>query len=132
MRNFPLDGMRVLVIEDEFLIAMDVEQLCREHGATDVVIMRSLAELGSDPFAGRSFDVAILDVMVSRGSTLEFAAKLRARNIPFVFATGFDRTEEIFDALSDAEIVSKPYSGDALIQAMSRAVGRIREASGSV
>ena len=79
MRNFPLDGMRVLVIEDEFLIAMDVEQLCREHGATDVVIMRSLAELGSDPFAGRSFDVAILDVMVSRGSTLEFAAKLRAR-----------------------------------------------------
>ncbi|TIX20809.1 MAG: response regulator, partial [Mesorhizobium sp.] len=33
-----LDGLRILVLEDEFLIAMDVEQLCRDYGAGDVVI----------------------------------------------------------------------------------------------
>ena len=35
-----LDGLRILILEDEFLIAMDVEQLCRDHGAADVVIAR--------------------------------------------------------------------------------------------
>lgn len=132
MHDFRLDGMRILVIEDEFLIAMDIEQLCREHGAEDVVIMRSLNEIGADSFADQSFDFAILDVMISSGSTLDFAEHLRARNIPFVFSTGFDKSEEIFDALPDAEIVSKPYSSKALLQAMERAFSRAREASGRV
>ncbi|TIX32026.1 MAG: response regulator, partial [Mesorhizobium sp.] len=37
-----LDGLRILVLEDEFLIAMDVEQLCRDHGAAEVTIAREI------------------------------------------------------------------------------------------
>ena len=35
-----LEGLKILVLEDEFLIAMDVEQLCRDHGAEDVAVAR--------------------------------------------------------------------------------------------
>lgn len=39
-----LDGLRILVLEDEFLIAMDVEQICRDYGASDVIIARTIEE----------------------------------------------------------------------------------------
>jgi DNA-binding NarL/FixJ family response regulator len=58
----PLQGIRVLIMEDEFLIAMDVEQLCRDHGAQEVVIMRKLEELGADPFERPGFDAAVVDI----------------------------------------------------------------------
>ena len=77
-----LAGLHVLVLEDEFLIAMDVEQLCRDYGAENVVIVRSLAESGQ-VFA-TEFDAAIIDVLLDGVSTLEFAARLRDDNVPFV------------------------------------------------
>ena len=58
-----LDGLRILVLEDEFLIAMDVEQLCRDHGAGEVVIAGNLAEIDEDGL-GTRFDAAIVDLML--------------------------------------------------------------------
>src|SRR6476469_6347138 len=71
-----LDGLRILVLEDEFLIAMDVEQLCRDHGAQEVVIARDLTEI-DDRKVATQFDAAIVDLMLGGTSTLEFAAGLR-------------------------------------------------------
>ena len=69
-----LAGVRLLVLEDEFLIAMDVEQLCRDHGAEDVVIRQNLAEaLKGDA----DYDAAIVDLMLGGESTVEFAHGLR-------------------------------------------------------
>lgn len=132
MDKVSLEGMRVLVMEDEFLIAMDVEQLCRDHGATEVVIARNLDELGPDPFAGGPFHAAILDVMLAGHSTIGFAGQLRERRIPFVFATAYTEGGELSDAMPDVEIVPKPYGGPMLISALARAIGRLREPSGGV
>ena len=49
----PLAGLRVLILEDEFLIAMDVEQLCRDHGAADVIILRRLEDYQPPVDGGR-------------------------------------------------------------------------------
>lgn len=128
-----LDGMRVLIIEDEFLIAMDVEQLCRDHGAADVVILRKLAEHGPDPLDGEPFHVAILDVMLSGSSTTYFARRLSEQRIPYIFATGYsDSDAALAGAFPDVEIVSKPYAGDALMGAIARALERRSAASGGV
>src|ERR1043165_2967141 len=89
-----LDGARVLVLEDEFLIAMDVEQLCRDHGAADVVIARGLAEIDGQSLPSR-FDAAVVDLMLGEVSTLGFAAQLRGAGIPFVFASGYSDSEEL-------------------------------------
>lgn len=121
MHDAPLAGMHVLVMEDEFLIAMDVEELCREHGAADVTIVRRLDELG-----GRSIEqevnVAILDVMLGGTSTTDFARTLTQHRIPFVFATGYTDFEEHLDA--GVEVVGKPYSAADLIAALERAMAR--------
>ena len=41
-----LEGLRVLVLEDEYLIAMDMEQICRDHGAAEVIIRGDLDRAG--------------------------------------------------------------------------------------
>ncbi|RVC73273.1 response regulator, partial [Mesorhizobium sp. M2A.F.Ca.ET.046.02.1.1] len=80
-----LDGLRILVLEDEFLIAMDVEQLCRDHGAAEVTIAREIVEIDGQALSAR-FDAAVVDLMLGGVSTLDFAARLRSEGVPFVFA----------------------------------------------
>ena len=76
MQDIRLDGMHVLVLEDEFIIAMDVEQLCREHGATAVTIVRQIEDLGENPLEGEPFHVAVLDLMLGGVPTTDFASTL--------------------------------------------------------
>ena len=124
-----LDGMRILVLEDEFLIAMDVEQLCRDHGARDVTILRSLdgLELGT----AAEHDAAIIDVMLGGTSTLDFARKLHDRGVPFVFASGYTDLDEISRTFPGITLVGKPYSGDDLMAAVATAC-RLLSPSGRV
>ena len=76
--NLPaLEGLRVLILEDEYLIAMDVEQLCRDHGAVDVRIIARLDELPAGDLP-EDFDVAIVDLKLDGESTLSFAELLKA------------------------------------------------------
>jgi DNA-binding NarL/FixJ family response regulator len=123
-----LAGMRILLLEDEFLIAMDVEQLCRDHGAHDVRIVRSLDELADDPDPRP--DAAIIDVMLGEGSTLPFARQLYETGVPFVFASGYSDHEEIFQAFPGVSVVGKPYSGDDLVKAVAHAHANPRPSGG--
>jgi len=118
-----LAGMRILILEDEFLIAMDVEQLCRDHGAADVAIVKDLTELPRNS-AVPGFDAAILDVMLGGTSTLAFARLLHQRKVPFIFASGYTDLDEVFTAFPDITVVSKPYAGNDLIEALAAAAGR--------
>ena len=111
-----LAGMHVLVLEDELLIAMDVEQLCRDLGAGSVAIVRRVAELPDAP-AGSSIDFAVVDVSVGGASTLDFAHRLRMAGVPFIFATGYTETDSLFAAFPGTPVLSKPYSPDAFARA---------------
>jgi DNA-binding response OmpR family regulator len=112
--------MRILVLEDEYLIAMDVEQLCRDHGAADVSICRDIPDMPDD--APIPFDVAILDLMLNGKSTLPFAEKLRVSGVPFIFATGYADTQDEFSRFSGVPVVGKPYSPEELIDAVIAAI----------
>ena len=122
-----LDGLRILILEDEFLIAMDVEQLCRDHGAADVTIARELTEIDGQALPER-FDAAVVDLMLGGVSTLDFAARLRNEGVPFVFASGYSDSDEIKGSFPDIRLVTKPYSGDDLIEAVAMACGRFASA----
>ncbi|MBZ9991473.1 response regulator [Mesorhizobium sp. BH1-1-5] len=122
-----LDGLRILVLEDEFLIAMDVEQLCRDHGAADVTIVRKIAEVEGEALPSR-FDAAVVDLMLGGVSTLDFASRLRSEGVPFVFASGYSDSDEVKDSFPDIRLVAKPYSGDDLIEAVAMACGRVAPA----
>ena len=118
-----LDGLRILLLEDEFLIAMDVEQLCRDHGASEVTIVRSLAEIDQKSPALR-FDAAIVDLMLGGESTLDFAKSLYGRKVPFVFASGYSDDVEIEADFPGVILVGKPYAGADLVEAVAASCGR--------
>jgi len=118
-----LDGLRILILEDEFLIAMDIEQLCRDYGAGEVVIARNLTEIDPHKVATQ-FDAAIVDLMLDGTSTLDFASRLSQAGVPFIFASGYSDADEIKAAFPGIKLVSKPYSGDDLVEAVAAACGR--------
>lgn len=122
MQDVSLAGLRVLILEDEVLIAMDLEQVCRELGAADVAVARTLDE--AETAAGAGFDAAVLDIMVAGRSTIEFATRLFARGVPVVFATGYSDAERLVEALAGVQIVDKPFSRDMLVEAIARALER--------
>lgn len=120
-----LADLRILVLEDEYLIAMDVEHLCLEQGAAAVTIARSLEEVEADA----SFDAAVVDLMLSGQSTIDFAIGLKERGVPFVFASGYGEREDLAARFPGVSVVAKPYAGADLIGALAAAHQRGRQAS---
>lgn len=118
-----LDRLRVLVLEDEFLIVLDVEQICRDHGAREVIIARTIEEAQGALDSG-AFDAAIIDMMLGHESTLGFAQNLRARAIPFIFGTGYAETDEVAGLFPGVRLVGKPYADTDLVQALAATCGR--------
>ena len=124
-----LAGMRILILEDEFLIAMDLEQLCRDHGAAEIAIVNDLSEI--QPISTLpGFDAAILDVMLGGTSTLAFARLLHQRKVPFIFSSGYTDLDQVFNTFPDITVVSKPYAGSDLIRALAVAAGRLPASGG--
>jgi DNA-binding response OmpR family regulator len=113
-----LDGRSILILEDEYLIAMDVEQTCLDSGAREVTILRSLAELGDNPLDTLAFEAAILDLRLGGESTTQFARQLVERRVPFVFATGLTDAGELAEGFPDVPVIGKPYSGDELVRVL--------------
>jgi AmiR/NasT family two-component response regulator len=109
-----LAGRRVLVVEDEFLIALDVEDALRELGCEVVgpvaTVAQALAVL-ADP-AG--CDLAVLDVRLAEGSTAPLAQALSRQGIPFVVLTGYDRSQLSEPALREAVLLGKPLQRKSL------------------
>ena len=118
-----LDGLRILVLEDEFLIAMDVEQICRDYGASDVIIARTIEEAEA-ALDSAAFDAAIFDLMLNQKSTLGLAARLNDQAVPFIFASGYDGFGDSANPFPHVKLVSKPYSDVDLVGALAAACGR--------
>ena len=118
-----LAGMHILVLEDEFLIAMDVEDLCRDAGAAKVVVRGGLDGLDEEWLLDQGFDAAILDLMLSGRSTIGLARILHSNGIPIVFASGHAAADE-FSEFPDLEVLAKPFAGSDLVTAVSTAAAR--------
>lgn len=119
-----LSGLHILVLEDEFLIAMDVEQLCRDHGASEVTIVQTLE--GTSKIDLEKIDAAVIDVMLAGVPTLDFASALKERGLPFVFASGYTDFKNISTGFPGVALVGKPYAGEDLIHALASAHRRLR------
>ena len=83
-----LAGLRVLVVEDDMLIALDIEQTLQNLGCI-VVGPVSKLDLALRLAEGEALDAAILDVNIRGGPVFPVADRLRARGIPFALASGY-------------------------------------------
>lgn len=113
-----LAGKRVLLLEDEVIVALAAEDMLLELGAEVVGPATTLAE-GLALAARPGIDAAVLDVNMNGERSWDVALALRIRGVPFVFATGYAQID-IPDA-ADAPVVPKPYTPDDLARALARA-----------
>lgn len=113
-----LAGKRILLAEDDFLIALTAEEALVAVGATVVGPAHSLAE-GLALVDREPLDAAVLDVNLNGEDSREVAERLVARGVPFVLATGYDRLANPYRV----PVVTKPYDGARIAAALRRALG---------
>lgn len=82
------DGLRVLVVEDVFLVAESIAATLQDEGYVVVGPVGRLAE-GARLAAYERLDGALLDVNLAGERCFPIAAKLKARDVPFAFLTGY-------------------------------------------
>jgi DNA-binding response OmpR family regulator len=105
-----LDGLVILVIEDEPLVALDVQQAFEDAGAT-VVVARTLAA-SLVAVEDNSISAAIVDHALGDGDSSEICQRLKERSVPFVIYSGFAHLD---GACADAKHVNKPASPSVLV-----------------
>ena len=117
-------GKRCLVLDDEFLIALDIQNILETAGAAKVVCVSNAADALAALRAGPKFDLAVLDVKLSDATrnSSTVAAALKAQATPFVFLTGVQGNDMHTREFPDAPVVGKPYQTPSLLNALLRAL----------
>jgi PAS domain S-box-containing protein len=108
-----LRGLRVLVVDDEPLVAMDVVATLEEAGCK-VVGPAATLEKARALIADGMFDIALLDANLGGCSVDELAEGLAQRKIPFCFITGYGR-DGLPESFRQVRILSKPFSHQQLL-----------------
>ena len=122
-----LEGRCLLVVEDEYMIAMDLVSFLENLGA-DVIGPAGTVEegLGLVEQYGRHFDIALLDVNLRGERVYPVADALAARGVPFVFTSGYDALV-LPEAYSDVPRCDKPISKHALVQLLTGIAMKIQQ-----
>lgn len=116
-----LDGTRVLVVEDEVILALDFTEIIEDHGYS-VVGPCSRLKHAERVAKEDNIDVALLDVNLGSGKTTEGIAKiLRERNIPIAFITADPPAAVEFRKIEEP-LIRKPASTKALMNCIERLV----------
>lgn len=119
----PLTGKHCLVLDDEFLIALDIQQILEAAGAS-VLCVGTAAAMAA--LAERAFDLAVLDIKLSdpADTSATIANLLRDKNISFIFLTGMRGDDAHVRAFPGVPVVKKPYQAPVLLEALRRALTR--------
>ena len=102
----------MLVVEDEFLIAMDLELLLQEHGCRVLGPAATVAE-ALRLLQGETPDVALLDINLQGELVTPVAEELRARGVLFVLASAYDGHKLGVVALAERRASASPPTSDA-------------------
>ncbi|MGN6459660.1 MAG: response regulator [Pseudolabrys sp.] len=125
-QTYPLSGFHCLVVEDEFLIALDYERILQTAGAARIVIAPNLAKAREMLASAGPFHLAVLDMDLDGESTLPLAQELTAAQIPFVFITGYSMKAALPDDLRAAMVLEKPLEERMLVVTLTQIVRPVR------
>jgi CheY-like chemotaxis protein len=114
MTERTLEDRCILVVEDEYFLADDLRELLADAGAEVLGPVASIAEANKLIASGAPIDAAVLDVNLSGQAVFPVADALQARNVPFVFTTGYDRWT-LPDRFIAVPRLEKPLTGANLL-----------------
>ena len=115
-----MNGLRVLVVEDEAAISLLLEDMLLDLGC-DVVGPAARLGTALELAQGEALDVAILDVNVAGEPIYPVAAALVERKVPFIFSTGYG-SAGIKDLYRDRPVMQKPFAQRDLQQNLLQAL----------
>ncbi len=113
-----LNGRRVLVVEDQMLVALDLEQMLRGLGAAHVDLAASV-EQSLAIVAAAPPDCAIVDLKLQEETPLPLVQLLTERRIPFAFASGYSDLRAVPAAYRNTLLLRKPIALSDLSAAVS-------------
>lgn len=109
---------RVLVVEDDLVIAMLAETLLQRLGCPHVVVAGTAPDALRALEDGRHFDAAVLDVNLGDHTSEPVAERLAALGVPAVLATGYSEPEQLPPPLRRLRRIFKPYEEAELARAL--------------
>jgi DNA-binding NtrC family response regulator len=112
--------VRVLVVEDQQLIALEIAAMLEELGHEVVGPFGGL-EQAEEAVAQGDFDMAVLDINLEGAFIFPLAEQLVQRGVPFVLSSGYDDLTRFPDSLQAAPRIEKPYGMNSLSAALSKA-----------
>jgi CheY-like chemotaxis protein len=119
-----LRGRRILILEDELLVALETKALVWRIGGI-VVGPYARVPAALEAIQVQPVDAAILDVNVAGTQSFVVAEALQARNVPFVFCTGYGR-DIVPPRFGGVAVVEKPLIPEQLVVALAGAVKATR------
>ncbi|MEQ9643713.1 MAG: response regulator [Alphaproteobacteria bacterium] len=116
----PLDGCTILLVEDEAMLALDIEHTLRAVGAAVVGPVMRLRDGLALNMDGLHVAAAILDVDLRGEDVFPLADRLRELGIPFLFHTGHAERDELRARYGDVPVCMKPVAPGTLIKKVQR------------
>jgi CheY-like chemotaxis protein len=118
----PLAGLRILVAEDEGLIALELERILGDFGCDLVGPLAGVEEVLQNAAAGR-FDGALLDVNLRGRQVFEILPEFINRKIPVVLTSGYDDATLFPRSFRELPRISKPFDLATLRQVCASTMG---------
>jgi DNA-binding response OmpR family regulator len=115
-------GRRVLIVEDEAMIAGLIESILSAAGWSVVGPVGTL-ERALDTIEREGLDAALLDVRINGHDAFAVADVLMKRNVPFIFVSGFTR-KQMPPRYRDCAYIAKPFTPDAILALLKEVVER--------
>lgn len=109
-------GLRVLIVEDEALVALQLEDLLTEWGCI-VVGPAARVDQALQLLNGQIVDAAVLDLNIAGELVYPVADELTSRGLPYIFATGYGASG-LTEPYRVQRVVEKPFARRELLQAM--------------
>jgi DNA-binding NtrC family response regulator len=120
IRVLPLDHS-ILVVEDNWIIALDAEQILVDAGNYRVKIAHNVTK-AMEFIATGLCGLAVLDINLGHETSLVIADELQLRGIPYFFASGYKDANTLPDRFKGAQMIAKPYTATTLLAAVHQAV----------
>lgn len=116
--NKELSGCRVLIVEDDYFLATDLEAALNSEGASIIGPIGHLDDAVRRA-ADDGFDLAILDINLHDEMAYPIADELVRQRIPFVFCTGYDPIV-IPQRFTDVKVWQKPFDASEIAEHVAR------------